>query len=139
MRVLLSIKPEFSNKILSGEKKYEFRKQKPKEAFNRVYIYESSPTKTIVGWFNVKNIISGSPEEIWAICNGDGGIEKERFMAYSHEKEIIHAFEIDKITRFDTPVNPYELNSDFFPPQNFAYLDNSSLFNRIEELHGEQA
>jgi predicted transcriptional regulator len=132
MKVLLSIKPEYTSKIFSGEKKYEFRKQKPKRAFRRVFIYESSPSKTIVGWFSIKNILSGSPKEIWERCKYGGGIEKEKFFTYCNGKKIIYALEIDKIFRFKSPINPYEIYSDFYPPQNFHYLNNSQLFTQME-------
>lgn len=43
MRVLLSIKPEFVKKIISGEKKYEFRRKIFKRDVKIVIIYASYP------------------------------------------------------------------------------------------------
>lgn len=136
MKVLLSIKPEFSSKILNGEKKYEFRKQKPKSDIERVFIYESFPTKNIVGWFSIKRILSGSPKEIWKKCKALGGIEKDKYFTYCNGKKIIHAFEIDKINKFDSPINPYEIYSEFKPPQNFSYVDDASISKMMETQRG---
>jgi len=114
MKILLSIKPEYTEKIFSGEKKYEFRKQKPKQIIEMVIIYECHPSKNIVGWFNVKRIISGSPKEIWVKCKNSGGIEKEDYFNYCNGKKIIYALQIDRTFQFDTPINPFEIDSDFW-------------------------
>lgn len=132
MKILLSIKPEYTEKIFSGEKKFEFRKQKPKENFNTVFVYESSPSKSIIGYFSVKKIISGSPEKIWKTCKDKGGIKKESYFAYCEDKDVIHAIEIDKIFEFDSPINPFEIHSNFKPPQNFSYLKKSILCDSLQ-------
>lgn len=133
MKILLSIKPEYTEKIFSGKKKYEFRKQKPKQIIEKVIIYETRPSKNIVGWFTVKRILSDSPEKIWEMCKSLSGIEKEEYFAYCNGRRIIHAFEINKISRFDTPIDPFGIFSNFNPPQNFSYLDNSPISNAIEK------
>lgn len=132
MSVLLSIKPEYTHKILSGEKKYEFRKQIPKREIKKVFIYESYPTKNIVGWFSIKRILSGSPEEIWERCKTQGGINRDKYFTYCNGKKIVHAFEIDEIVQFNSPINPLEIDPTFKAPQNFSYLDNSTIINEIE-------
>ena len=131
MKILLSIKPKYSEKIFSGEKRYEFRKQTPKEKIEKVYVYESNPTQHIVGWFTIKKILTGSPKEIWEKCKAKGGIEHSNFFAYCADKTMIHAFEIDKYGRFETPIDPYETYPDYKPPQNYTYFDDSDLFRKI--------
>jgi predicted transcriptional regulator len=122
MNVLLSIRPEFAEKIFSGEKRYEFRKRKPKATVGRVFVYECSPSKKIVGWFSVRKIHSGSPHEIWERCKDSGGIREEKYLSYCHGKKMIHAFEIDEVFRFDPPMDPFDAFSDFKPPQDFVYF-----------------
>ena len=92
MNVLLSIKPEYSRKIFSGEKRYEFRKRRPNEDIHKVCVYESHPSKKIVGWFSLRRIHSGSPKRIWQMCNNYGGIKPESYFAYCKGRKIIHAF-----------------------------------------------
>ena len=132
MEILLSIKPEYSEKILSGEKKFEFRKRKPKESVEKVFIYESHPSKHIVGWFTVKDILTGSPDTIWEKCKNQGGIEEENYFEYCDNQKTIHALEIDNFHQFDSPINPFKVTSNFKPPQNFFYLKNSILSNKLE-------
>jgi len=132
MKVLLSIKPEYTEKIFSGVKRYEFRRQKPRSIIEKVFIYECSPSKSIVGWFTVKRIISGSPEKIWDFCRNSSGIKKRKFFTYCNGKKVIYAIEIDRVFQFKTPINPLDICSDFKPPQNFSYLDRLSIYNAIK-------
>jgi type I restriction enzyme S subunit len=120
--IILSIKPKYAEKILTGEKKVEFRKQIPKQKFSWVYIYASSPNKKIVGRFKVKNEIKGSPEEVWEKCGSSGGIEQENYFLYCNGNKIIYGLEVAEIKRIDPPIDPYLKNSNFKPPQNFAYI-----------------
>ena len=137
MVILLSIKPEFSKRIFSGEKKFEFRKQKPSFPTTLVFIYESYPTKKIVGWFTVKRMISGSPHEIWKQCGDKGGISRLKFFEYSQGNDIIYAFEIEKSFRFPVPFDPIKIDENFKPPQNFSYRNYAIPqmgFNEQKEL-----
>lgn len=57
MNLLLSIKPEFVDKILTHKKLYEFRKSIFKQNVDKIFIYSSYPVKKIVGYFEVTEII----------------------------------------------------------------------------------
>lgn len=133
MNILLSIKPKYSEKIFSGEKKYEFRKKTPKGMVEKVFIYESTPSKYIVGWFTIKNVLTGTPERIWDMCKNHGGIDQENFFTYCEDIELIHALEIDNYYKYDSPINPYEMITDFKPPQNFSYLENPILCSKLKD------
>ena len=132
MKILLSIKPEYSEKILSGEKKYEFRKTKPRGSIEKIFIYESHPTKHIVGWFTIKGILSGTPDIIWEKCKKESGIEEDRYFNYCEDNNIIHAFEIETLHQYNKPINPFKMMSGFKPPQNFLYLENTMLHDKLE-------
>jgi len=55
MNVLLSVKPKYTEKILEGEKKYEFRRAIfKKQNIEKVYIYSSSPVSKIVAAFDIE-------------------------------------------------------------------------------------
>jgi type I restriction enzyme S subunit len=120
--LILSIKPEYAEKILIGFKRFEFRKQIPRKQIHQVFIYSSYPEKMIVGKFRIRSVIKGSPEEIWETCGDEGGIEKESFFSYFEDRPIGYGFEIDEVERFDPPIDPKEINNNFKPPQSFAYL-----------------
>ena len=136
MKILLSIKPEYTERIFSGEKKYEFRKQKPKLVFERAYVYKSHPSKNIVGWFSVKRIISGPPKKIWGKCKNRGGIKRKEYFDYCNGRKVIYALEIGSICQFEKPIDPFTTISNFKPPQNFAYLDESLISEKLENSGG---
>ena len=48
MYVLMSIKPKYVEKILSGEKKYEYRKTLLKKDVESILVYSTSPVKKVV-------------------------------------------------------------------------------------------
>jgi len=51
MNLLISIHKEHVDKILAGEKRWEYRKsifRKPKNEINKVYIYCTSPVEKII-------------------------------------------------------------------------------------------
>ena len=43
--ILLSINPEYAEKIMDGSKKFEFRKRKCKRRVDKIIIYSTSPVK----------------------------------------------------------------------------------------------
>lgn len=120
--LILSIKPEYAEKILIGFKRFEFRKQIPCKKIHLVFIYSSHPEKMIVGKFRIQSVITGTPEEIWETCGDEGGIEKERFFSYFGDRPIGYGFEIDHVERFDPSIDPREIKRDFKAPQSFAYI-----------------
>lgn len=124
MSVLLSIKPKYVEEIENGSKLYEFRKSIFKEPTEEIWVYSSAPIKMIVGKIYIDSIIEDSPEMIWKNCKKYAGIEKKSFFKYFEGKEKGYAIAIKRYEPFETPINPYNENIDFVPPQSYAYLDN---------------
>jgi predicted transcriptional regulator len=95
----------------------------PKAVSKEILIYESSPTKNIVGGFNVNKIHTGTPSEIWERCKIGSGIDESAFFEYCNSSTVIFAFEINNPFKFEHPMNPYKIFNHFTPPQSFAYID----------------
>jgi predicted transcriptional regulator len=123
MNVLLSIKPEYSEKIFDGKKTFEFRKTNIKEDVEEVWVYESRPTQKIVGKFKVKVVLCDAPARLWKQCNGSGGISRSDFDQYFKGKSIGYAFKISNAERFESAIEPKEIFSKFYPPQNLMYFE----------------
>jgi len=130
MSVLLSIKPEFAEKILSGEKRFEFRRVMPKRDVERVVVYASSPVCRIVGEFTVRRVMTATPGKLWKLTRTHAGIEKHFFEAYFMGRDEAHAFEVDEARRYDEPIDPRKLSRAFRAPQSFVYLDSLVGFDR---------
>ncbi len=126
--IFLPIKPEYSAKIFSGEKKYEFRKQIPKRKFQHILIYSSSPKKEISGIAIIEGILTGSPLEIWAKTQDEAGMDKESFFQYFfHDANPAHAIKIGKTMLFRDPIELCEFTNFYKVPQSFSYITNEQL------------
>ncbi|MGU1385696.1 ASCH domain-containing protein [Pseudomonas aeruginosa] len=134
MKVLLSIKPEYANKILAGEKKFEFRKVNfTNTAVNTVVIYATKPIGKVVGEFKVLDIYSDSPSKIWERTKRFAGIEKKFFDEYYHGRNMAVAIAVGEVCEYERPMELSELGTSVSPPQSFCYIHSTEEI-RQEEL-----
>ena len=122
MKVLLSIKPEHAFKIFDGTKKFEFRRvifKKPN--IKTVIVYASSPVQKVIGEFEIDDIFSFNPDEIWKMTKKFSGISEDFFYEYFANREIAHAIKIKNIKKYSEPLS---IKDDFnlVPPQSYVYL-----------------
>ena len=122
MKVLLSIKPEFAEKIFDGTKRYEFRRSIFKEEnIKKVIVYASSPLQQVIGEFEIDDIFSLHPEALWKKTKRHSGISEEHFFNYFYNKEIGHAIKIKNVKKYRRPLSLRE-NFNTIPPQSFSYI-----------------
>jgi type I restriction enzyme S subunit len=124
MNVLLSIRPEYAEAILSRKKKYEFRKRGPKLRVRnqKAYIYSSSPVCKIVASFRITSILESHPRTLWRKFGKYGGIDSRKFSEYFGSRERGYAIEIGSLKAFKPPIEPRKLLEDFVAPQSFRYV-----------------
>lgn len=127
VNIILSIKPEFADKILNGEKKFEFRKIVPQQNIDLVFLYSCAPMKKIVGCFKIKRLISGYPSQVWKSYGKDGGISRSKFFEYFNKCSIAHCYEVSDVMRFNPPIDPYDEIKHFSAPQSFRYIEDEIL------------
>lgn len=132
MNIILSIKPEYVEKIFSGEKKYEYRKVVFKQKVEAVYIYASSPICKIVGEFKIERIICDTPEAIWRQTKEQSGVSKTFFEKYYKGKNKGVALKI-RNCKYTKGINPKLLIPDFKAPQSFIYV-NSFIYEIYQGL-----
>jgi predicted transcriptional regulator len=103
--VLLSIKPEFVEKIFSGLKRYEFRRVifKSKNV-SKVVVYASHPVQRVVGEFEVGEILALNQKQLWQRTKQYSGIAKAHFDDYFADKETAYAIKIKKAIRYEQPM-----------------------------------
>ena len=119
MNLIISIKPEFVNKIISGEKKYEFRRRIYKKEVEKIYIYQTLPNSGIIGYFTPGKIIKDTPANLWNNLKDISGTSEEFFMSYFHDKSEGYAIEIENLVVFEKPLT----DSDIKAPQSYKYID----------------
>ncbi len=121
MRILLSIKPEYVNKIISGEKTYEFRKKLPKLPVETIVIYCTAPYCKIIGEVQVQGTITNTVSKIWNDTKGNAGISYKNYLKYFKNKKTANAFVLGEVKLY----NEKKELSDFgikHAPQSFVYL-----------------
>ncbi|SEC39949.1 Predicted transcriptional regulator, contains an HTH and PUA-like domains [Pseudomonas frederiksbergensis] len=123
MKVLLSIKPEYASKILSGEKKFEFRKVSfTNSEIKTVVIYATKPVGKVVGEFEVLKIYSDSPTNIWKRTKRYAGIDKKYFDSYYEGKSLAVAIAVGAVHEYEKPKNLSDIGVGISPPQSFCYI-----------------
>jgi predicted transcriptional regulator len=128
MKALLSIKPQFVEKIFSGEKKFEYRKVVfAQKNVKTIVVYATMPIGKIVGEFSIDEILEYSPTELWEVTQKFSGVEKKFYDEYFEGRKKAFAIKIKKVTLYDTPINPYDSEEKFTPPQSFSYIKPKKL------------
>lgn len=123
MKVLLSIKPQFAEAIFEGKKKFEYRKIIFKKDIKIIQVYVTKPIGKIVGEFEIEIILKDNPISLWNQTKKYSGVKKEFYMQYFHGKEIGYAIKIKNVKRYNEPLCPYMIHSNFVAPQSFKYID----------------
>ena len=80
--LLISIHPEFVEKIISGQKVFEFRKTLPSQLPTHLVIYATTPVQRVVAVAEVNEVLTGSPSEIWERSKKGAGISRAYFRQY---------------------------------------------------------
>ncbi len=122
MKVVLSIKPEFANKIFDGSKEFEFRRAIFKNKnVKSIIVYSSSPVQKVIGEFDIAEIFNHNLDELWQLTKDQSGITEDFFYEYFTNKEKGFAIKIKNKRKYKTPKclrKDYNLS----PPQSFAYI-----------------
>ena len=124
-KILMSIKPEYVDKIFSGEKKYEYRKRLCKEKIDTIIVYSSSPIQKVVGELKIKQVLYNKKSIIWDKTNRYGGITKTKYDKYYENCDYAVAYEIEKSILYDKQKDLKDFNVKK-APQSYVYITNKS-------------
>ena len=127
MDVLISIKPQYVEKIISKEKLYEFRRSVFKREVHNVVIYATAPEKKIVGSFELDGIIRDTPSNLWDNFSNKAGICEKDFFNYFDGKDEGFALKVGELDILDDFIDVSCLD-DFKAPQSFMYVDKDEFF-----------
>lgn len=131
--ILMSIKPQYADAIVRGEKLIEFRKQPIASTVKRIYVYSSYPQKRIIGYFDVEDVVCDSPNLLWQKYSHIGCIERKSFFDYFKGKSQGFGVMIKKFHPLADLKNPKEFDNSFRAPQSFCYIDNVEFLNWIND------
>lgn len=124
---VVSIKPEYATKIISGEKKVELRRRFPYGTVTgaRLYIYASAPVQAVIGYATIQTVERISPNEIWSRYASVACIQRDDFLAYYGDLDLGFVLILADVVSLEIPISLATLKSElgFSPPQSFAYAD----------------
>lgn len=137
---ILNIHREYCDRILAGEKTYEYRKRYPEWIAPgcEMVLCSSDDPAVLLAVFEVGKIVTGTPEEVWERTCKTDGVERDAFLKgyYENEPQAV-AFEI---------LNPRPISGDktvasiFGPdyvPHSFKRLYDEEIAKVQELMKGE--
>lgn len=135
-KLLLSLRKEYFDSIVKGDKKYEYRFVFPKSSV-RAYIYVPREVKAIMGYMDLNYPIIGGPEVISELYRDCDSGDYFSMMDYIGNRKIACAMKIQQVVVFKKPLLYSTIKSifpNFCAPQSYIILDkNPNLLNYIEE------
>ncbi|EHU9652305.1 ASCH domain-containing protein [Enterococcus faecalis] len=119
--ILLSIHPKFVDKIMTGEKKFEFRRVIAKRNPNKIIIYSTSPVCKVIGEAEVEDIIIDNPEKVWKETKKISGVEKEFYVEYFDNRDLAVAYKLKNVIKYISPIDLKDFGIKV-APQSFVYV-----------------
>ena len=132
--ILMSVRPQYANKIFDGTKTVELRRIKPKTLGNGdlVFIYVSSPVKALMGAFRVASVVEKKLAPLWRMVKNDAGVTRAEFFRYYENVDSGVAIFIDDVWLLPSPIKLAQLQEEiknFYPPQSFRYTSIKQISN----------
>lgn len=123
--VIISIRPEYANKIIDGEKKIELRRKFPIQEIEGgiALIYASSPIQKIIGHAIIKEVKKLSINELWKKYGKQACVTKDFFLDYFNGLDEGFALILDNPIKLADPLDIRRMESEFCvsAPQSFRY------------------
>lgn len=136
--VFLSIRPKWAEKILAGEKKFEYRRSAPTiEAPFKILLYATDGKSEIVGEASVDRVFSDEIQNLMDRTISETPHTRSEIEEYFSGLDVGQALRITQTVRYDSPIGKAEIENtidDFRPPQNFLYVtpnDHPQFFELI--------
>jgi predicted transcriptional regulator len=127
--LVLSVKPVYVQRILSGEKTVELRRRFPSLSGKcRVLLYSTSPVQAIVCSAELKEVSHHSLQSLWKHFSVAIGVTRQEFNAYFAGVDNGYALRRSKVRALVQPLHLSDLSRDyaFHPPQSYCYWKTAS-------------
>lgn len=112
----------YAEKILNGEKKFEYRKKLCKKDIKKIYVYATVPVKKIIGEVKVVKKLEMDKEELWEKTQEYSGTSKAFYDKYFEKQELACAYQLGEVKRYDYPIT-LESQGIQAVPQSFMYCE----------------
>ena len=125
--IFVSIHPQYTERILEGEKTVELRRRFPNlnGSEGRLLIYSTTPVKSVMGYAEIEKVHYLPIEDLWAAFRNDAKIQEVTFWNYF--KGLTHGYgvQLKNPIRFPTPLSIDYLKQNYgvIAPQSYRYLN----------------
>ena len=120
MKIIISIKPIYAEKILNWEKLYELRKIFSNKKIDKAIIYESAPVSRVVWEFEIEEVLCEPIDVLWNKTKGYSCVDEKFFDEYYKWKDKWYAIKVKNPIRYKEikKISDYWMN---YPPQSYAF------------------
>jgi predicted transcriptional regulator len=127
-QLLMSMKPEFAERIMRRKKTVELRRKfSTRWIGHRINIYASAPVMSLMGEARIAGVAMNTPEIIWERFHDQIGCSRAEFDAYVNGTNEIYAIELDEVRqyrdRFPLAHISHLINEQLTPPQSYLTLE----------------
>lgn len=129
--VIISIKPEYAFKIMSGDKTIELRRKFPVKDIEGgiAIIYASSPVREIIGYAVIEKVHELPLDTLWRKYRKHACVSKTFFYEYFTGLNHGFALSLSQPTQLIEPLDIKRMEEEFFvtAPQSFRYAPDKVL------------
>ena len=124
--ILMSVRPEYAERILRGEKTVELRRVRPRISNGDVIVmYVSSPKREIRALLEVEEVLQGHPSALWTAVGDSAGVTAQEYDEYFKGAATGIGISLRVVEHLKEPVTLEELRAmspGFRPPQSYRYI-----------------
>ena len=123
--VLISIRPQYVEQIVSGAKNVEFRRVWPSHSIKTLVVYSTSPSQCLAAVVEVTDAVRASKAALWRVAAEEGGgITKKALMEYFDGKDLGVALRLGRRASLPAGLTAKSaFGPHFRAPQSFRYLN----------------
>lgn len=133
--IVISIKPNFVEKILNGEKTVELRTRRANlQPGTKMWIYSTLPMGEICARALVDFVHTSSPKEIWREYKDEIAINEEEFWEYVGDRDAVSIIKMSKINPVNKGLSLSRIKEEldnFIPPQFFMWLKGNNPLHHM--------
>ena len=138
-QAILSLKPQYAELILSGEKTVELRNRVVRmEPGTVIWIYATKPVGGIVALVELDSVVHDAPADIWIRYEREMCIDKAHFDSYINNRESVSALILSSVRKLKHSVTLDWIRrsiGNFQPPQFYSRLSlDGRLFSMLNSV-----
>jgi predicted transcriptional regulator len=128
--ILLSIHPQYIDKILKGEKTIELRKRVGTRFVDdaTIFLYSTAPISAVVATCQIRFVEKILVENGISRGVSEGGVTSQHYREYFSDRRIAYFIHLYNVKKFENQIPVSKLKIlGITPPQSFRYLKDQEV------------